>query len=265
MGAQKMKKPRILALDIETFYMKLTSWQMYDVNFNIGDIEEDWTIASWAAKFVDEPKMYYQDVSKQKNKRNESVILKGIWKLINDCDVLLTQNGKSFDLPKLNAKFIEHGLDPLPEKEHIDTKRLAKGRFKFTSNSLEYLCKVLKTKHQKLKHKRFPGKDLWKECLLGNPLAWKDMQLYNKHDVYCLEEVYLKLRPWGIKIDLGKYTKSEGPVCSACASPELTRNGYAYKGQGKYQRYRCNSCGAIVRGKENLLSRSKKAALKPGI
>lgn len=257
-------KPRILALDIETFYMSLTGWQLYDANFSIGDIEQDWTIASWAAKFVGEPTVYYRDVSCQKNLRNEKPILKRIWELINEADVLLTQNGKSFDLPKLNAKFIEHGLDPLPEKEHIDTKRLAKGRFKFTSNSLEYLCKVLKTKHQKLKHKRFPGKDLWKECLLGNPLAWKDMRKYNIHDVICLEEVYLKLRPWGIKIDLGKYVKDKNAVCSCCASDNLIKNGYAYKGQGKFQRYLCQDCGALVRDKTNLLSTNKKRALRPG-
>jgi len=258
-----MNKPRILVLDIETFYMKLSGWVLYDANFSVGDIEEDWTIASWAAKYVGEPKMYYQDVSRQKDKRNEKPILKGIWELINDCDVLLTQNGKSFDLPKLNAKFIQHGLPPLPEKEHIDTKRLAKKRFKFTSNSLEYLCKVLGTKHQKLKHNRFPGKELWKECLKGNKLAWKDMQKYNKHDVICLEEVYEKLRPWGVGVVLSKYVKGKADACSVCLSNDLMKNGFAFKGQAKYQRYRCNDCGAITRGKENVLKGKKK--LKLGI
>lgn len=260
-----MKKPKILALDIETFYMELSGWQLYDANFSIGDIEQDWTLASWAAKWVGEDKIYYEDVSKQKNKRNEKSILKGIHRLINEADVLLSQNGKCFDLPKLNAKFIEHGLDAIPEKEHIDTKRLAKGRFKFTSNSLEYLCKILKTKHQKLKHSRFPGKELWKECLLGNKEAWKDMQKYNKHDVLCLEDVYMKLRPWGIKIDLGKYVKTNNAVCSVCCGENLTKNGFAFKGQAKYQRYLCQDCGALVRGKENLLKTKKKKALKPGV
>jgi DNA polymerase elongation subunit (family B) len=258
-------KPRILALDIETFSMELLGWGLYDQNFGLNQIQQDWTVASWAAKFVGEKPIYYKDVSRQRNKRNEVVVLKDIWNLINECDVLLTQNGKSFDIPKLYAKFIEHNLPPLADKEHIDTKRLAKGKFKFTSNSLEYLCKVLGTDHQKLKHNRFPGMELWRECLKGNVLAWKDMKKYNIHDVLCLEDVYLKLRPWGIKIDLGKYTKSEGPVCSVCTGTNLKRYGYAHKGQAKYQRYRCNDCGALVRGKENLLSKSKKAALKPGI
>lgn len=258
-----MSKPKILALDIETFPMELLGFGLYDQNFGLNQIKKDWTLASWAAKFVGESKMYYEDVSKEKNPRNEKSILKGIWKLINDCDVLLTQNGKSFDIPKLNAKFIQHGLPPLPDKEHIDTKRLAKGRFKFTSNSLEYLCVVLKTKHQKLKHKRFPGMDLWTQCLLGNKDAWKDMQMYNKHDVLCLEEVYFKLRPWGVKLDLGKYANTKKPVCSSCGSTDLLKYGFAYKGQGKFQRYRCNQCNALVRGKENLLSKIKKAALRP--
>lgn len=264
MGTQKMK-PRILAIDIETFPMELFNWSLRGQEyFGLNMVQQDWTIASWAAKFVGEKSIYYEDVSDVRDKRNEKSILGGIWKLLNECDVILTQNGKSFDIPKLYAKFIEHEFPPLADKEHIDTKRLAKGKFQFTSNSLEYLCKVLKTKHQKLKHNRFPGIELWRECLRGNTLAWKDMKKYNVHDVLCLEDVYLKLRPWGIKIDLGKYENSVGDICSVCTSPELTRYGYAYKGQAKYQRYACRSCGAKVRGKENLLSKEKKAALKPG-
>lgn len=261
MGAEKVK-PRILALDIETFPMKLLGFSLYDQNFGLNQIEKDWTIASWAAKIVGESRMYYEDVFRKKH--GEADILPGIHKLLGSVDVILTQNGKSFDIPKLNAKFIEHGLDPLPDLEHIDTKRMAKGRFKFTSNSLEYLCRVLKTNHQKLKHNRFPGMDLWRECLLGNPLAWKDMQKYNKHDVYCLEDVYLKLRPWGIKIDLNKYTKEKGPACSICTGTDLKKDGFAHKGQARYQRYRCNECNALVRGKDNLLSRKKKKAIRPG-
>ncbi len=106
--------------------------------------------------------------------------------------------------------------------------------------------------------------ELWKECLAGNKLAWKDMQKYNIHDVYCLEDVYLKLRPWGIKIDLGKYSRTAKSVCSSCAGSNLTKNGFTFKGQGKFQRWFCGDCGAVNRGKENLLTTKKKKALRPG-
>lgn len=263
MGTEKVK-PRILALDIETSPIVGYSWGLYDVTIGLNQIHTDWSILAWAAKWVGEDEIFYADTSKQRNKRDDVKMLKGIHKLLSKADVVLTQNGKSFDIPKLNARFIEHGFDPLPNLEHIDTKRLAKKRFKFTSNSLEYLCKVLKTKHQKLKHERFPGFDLWREFLAGNPDAAADMRKYNEHDVMALEEVYLKLRPWGVNVDLSKYTKDQGPTCSVCTSHNLNRYGFAYKGQGKFQRYRCGDCGASVRGKDNLLSKVKRAALKPG-
>lgn len=254
-----MREPRILALDIETLPIEAIIWQPYDVHVPLDNIEQDWTVAAWAAKWVGEDKIYYADVSKQKNKRNEREMLRGIWKLIKECDVLLTQNGIAFDLPKLNAKFIEHGYDPLPEREHIDTKRLAKGRFKFTSSSLAYLCKVLKTKHQKLEHKRFPGIQLWKECLRGNKKAWADMKEYNIHDIICLEEVYEKLKPWGLKVNLNKYRGLQHEIaCNSCGSQDMIKNGFFWTAQARYQRYSCKDCGAFTRGKVNLLKKKAK-------
>lgn len=256
-------KPRILALDIETKYMKVKVWGPGEQYIGYDQAEEDWTILSWSAKWLGEDKILGEDTFRQRDKKDDKKILKGIYRLMEQADVILTQNGKKFDVPKLLARFIQHDFAPLPKKEHIDTKRLGK-QFGFTSYSLDYMCKVLKTKHQKLKHGKFPGRELWDQFLAGNPEAQREMRKYNDNDVVCLEEVYLKLRPWGINVDLSKYTKDQGPTCSVCTSHNLTKYGYAYKGQGKYQRYCCQDCGAKVRGKDNLLTKVKRAALKPG-
>jgi DNA polymerase elongation subunit (family B) len=257
-----MNKPKILALDIETSHIKANIWAPGEQYVRHQQIERDWTVLSWSAKFVGEPTMYTGDVFKQRNKFDDSKMLRGLVKLIEQADVILSQNGKRFDVPKILARLIINDFEPIDhEKEHIDTRRLAK-KFGFSSSSLEYMCKILKTKHQKLKHGKFPGEDLWHGVIAGNPSANAEMRKYNDWDVYCLEDVYMKLRPWGINVNLAKYTATVEYACPVCTSIDVKKNGYAHKGNGRYQRYLCNSCGALTRGKVNLLSPEKKAALK---
>lgn len=49
---------------------------------------------------------------------------------------------------------------------------------------------------KKSAHKKFPGFELWKQCLARNKEAFKEMEQYNKMDVLSLEELYTKISPW---------------------------------------------------------------------
>lgn len=240
-----MKKPKILALDIETAPMELLGWQLYDASFSVNQIETDWSILAWSAKFVGRDKIYYQDTSKQRNIRDDAKILKDIHALIEEADILLSQNGVKFDVPKLNARFIANGLKPLDirKKPHIDTKKLAKRTFGFTSNSLEYLCQVLRVKHKKMTHRKFAGFELWKECLAGNKAAWSEMKAYNVRDVIALEEVYKKLAPWGTGVSLN-LSASDKPICPECGENSLRKDGVKPRNGIARQRFSCSSCGA---------------------
>lgn len=262
-----MKKPKILALDIETFSLELCGWGLYDQNFGLNQIKQDWTVASWAAKWVGSSKMMYQDVSKQKNRRDDSKILKGIWELINEADILLTQNGVAFDVKKLNARFIINGMGPPSPYKHIDTKKLAKKSFGFTSNSLEYMSKALGTRYKKLAHKKFPGFELWSECLAGNKAAWVEMKRYNIHDVLALEDIYEKMIPWSNPVDFRIYNSSTRPECPTCGGSKLQSRGFEFTKSGKFNRFQCQGCGTWTsdRGqKNNLLSDEKRESLKGG-
>lgn len=262
-----MKKPRILALDIETAPIISYTWGLWDQNVGVNQIHTDWSILSWAAKWLGQDKVLYQDVSKQKNKRDDSKILKGMWKLLDEADIIVTQNGKQFDAKKLNARFVINGMNPPAPYKHIDTRQLAKKSFGFTSNSLEYMSKSLGVKYKKLLHKKFPGFELWKECLAGNQEAWEEMKKYNCHDVLALEEVYNKLIPWHNPVDFRVYSGDTKPACPTCGSSSLQRRGHGYNNNGKYAKFQCKGCGTWTsdRGqKNNLLSDDKRKSLKKG-
>lgn len=256
-----MNGPRILAIDIETSPLLSYTWGLWDQNVALNQIKEDWSVLSYAAKWVGDSKVFYEDSSKQKNLRDDSKLLKGIWELLDEADIVLSQNGKKFDVKKLNSRFIMHGMQPPSSFKQIDTLQLAKKNFAMTSNKLEYLTEKLCTKYKKLKHSKFPGFELWSECLKGNSSAWAEMKKYNIHDILSLEELYTKLAPWGTGINFAHYTDTDEHVCS-CGSTSFRNKGYAYTQVSKFRRLKCTKCGSEVRGRENLFDSEKRKSLK---
>lgn len=259
-----MNNPKILLLDIETKPLEVFSFGIWEQNIGINQIKSDWCIFSYAAKWLNEKKMFYKDQRNSKNVSDDKNMLQGIWDLIDKADVIVTQNGKAFDEKKLNARFIINKMGQPSPYQHIDTKQLAKKKFSFTSNSLEYLCNALDTKHKKLKHGKFPGMELWVECIKGNKAAWKEMELYNKNDVLCLEDLYIALRPWGINVNLNSLHDQNIYKCY-CGSDYLIKKGFCTLKSGRFQQYQCKVCGAwhVATGKKNnLFSKKKISTLK---
>jgi hypothetical protein len=264
--ARKKKQltgPKVLIFDIETAPIIAHVWSLWENNVSLNQIVSDWHVLSWSAKWLgDAPnKVMYMDQRGAKNIEDDKKILEGIWNLLDECDVVITQNGKSFDQKKLNARFILNGFQPPSSYKHIDTKVIASKHFKFTSNKLEYMTDKLNKTYKKLKHTKFPGHEMWAQCLAGNLEAWKEMEVYNKYDVLALEELYNKLIPWDNSINFNVYHDEVDHVCK-CGSTTFIKNGFYYTSAGKFQKHKCRSCGAEHRDKENLFSKEKRQSLK---
>lgn len=260
-----LEEPKILLWDIETKPLLGWVWSIWEQNVALNQIHTDWSLLSFAAKWLGEKEVIYRDLRNHKDIDDDRPLLEELWKLLDEADIVITQNGKAFDSKKTNARFILNGMPPPSPYAHIDTKQLAKKHFAFTSNKLEYLSdKLCKTK--KLKHKKFPGFELWKGCMSGDIEAWKEMEDYNKADVLALEELYLKLRPWGSGVSLAPYKPNAEFLCQHCGSGDLTKQGSKKRASGAvHHQYRCKSCGGWTTEKgvaNNLLSDRKKAALK---
>lgn len=260
-----MAKPSVLLWDIETAPILGYVWGLWENNVALNQIHTDWYVLSWAAKWLGEPasSVMYMDQRRAKNIENDKVIMLALWKLLNRADVVITQNGKAFDQKKVNARFVMHGFPPPSPFKHIDTKLLAQKSFAFTSNKLEYMTDKLCVKYKKLKHKRFAGFEMWRECLAGNLDAWKEMEKYNKYDVLSLEELYLKLAPWDSQVN---FTLFDNDVSKCkCGSKRIIRKGYHYSKASKTQRYKCMDCGHWTHGRKNLLTTDQKNSIRIGI
>lgn len=246
---------KIVCLDIETASLEAYTWGMFDQTIQLNMIKKDWRILCFAWKWLHSDHVGY---SEARTEATELDVLAHLWKVLDEADVVVAHNGKRFDIKKINARLIQSGFPPYSPVKVVDTLLEARKVAAFTSNKLEYLADIL-TDGQKLKHSKFPGFELWSECLDGNPFAWEEMQEYNKQDVLVLEKVYKKLLPWMANHpNLGNYVDSKKPVCPKCGGDDLRKRGVQRTQVGQYQRYRCHGCGGWSRGRKMLKTGSER-------
>ncbi len=235
---------RILLLDIETAPNTAFVWGMWDQNVGLNQLIQSSYVLCWAAKWYGEKEVFFDSVHQSSTKK----MLKGIHKLVSEADAVIHWNGTRFDMPTLNKEFILAGmLPPAPYKE-IDLMLVAKRRFRFTSNKLDYVAQALK-----VGRKHNTTFELWVDCMKGDEQAWKKMESYNRQDTLLLEGVYDIFKPW-IKshANVALYDDKE-MACPNCGSPKLAKRGFSYTALSKYQRYQCGGCGNWCRSNRSLV------------
>jgi hypothetical protein len=250
----KVQQPRILVIDIETAPLELYGWKLFDENFSLEQLKTDWTILSFAAKWLGKKKVIYMDTGGRgvNRVRDDYKLMKPLWHLLDEADIVIAQNGKKFDCRKINARLIAHGFPPPSPYRVVDTMLVARKYFAFTSQKLKYTSGVLAKHSAKDEHEEFPNFKLWAEVLKDNPKAWRAMKRYNKQDILATEEVYLAMRAWDQgHPNIGTFSAIEEHLCPHCGSDNVIgRNGWReVKNQGVYKRYQCNDCLGWSRGK----------------
>lgn len=240
---------KILCLDIENSSTKGYFWGLWGVNIPIEMIEKAQKVLCWSAKFVDEKTMHYAQIG------DEDFLTK-LHSLLDDCDAVLTFNGRRHDIPHINKEFLRAGLKPPSPYKHIDLLETAKKQFKFESNKLQFLVQELGI-GTKIRHEGF---ELWLKCERGDADAWKKMKKYNKRDVILTEKLYKKFLPW-ITSHPNRSLFTESAVCPVCGSKHLQARGFARTTVGLYQRFQCVDCGSWSRTRYTELSKDKRKAI----
>ena len=127
----------------------------------------------------------------------------------------------------------------------IDTLLIAKQKFALPFNSLAYLAEFLDVE-QKIDT---GGVDLWIQCDQGSQEALDKMNEYCMGDIVTLRGVYNRLIGWSNDgVNLALYS-DHGASCPHCSSDDVSviQGKYSYTVARKYQAYRCNGCGAVLR------------------
>jgi len=252
----KQELPKILLFDIETALMEVYVWGLYKQRIPHTNIikdkdgsEKSWFVLSWAAKWLFDDNVQSDIVTPSESKsRNDKRILKSIWKLLDEAEIVIGHNLDRFDIRKLNARFIDNDINPPSPFRSIDTLKVARKEFAFVSYKQDFL-----TKHFELENKLKTEFQLWVDCMQGDQARLDEMAKYNRHDVMGLEQVYLKLRPYiknhpnlGVLVDMD--------VCPTCGCEYLDETDSVYfTTANKFPVYRCQGCKTpYIRGKKNV-------------
>jgi len=237
---KKADRPRILIYDLETSYNVVAAFQLkqdgYIPHTNI--LRERYIISvSWcwlgekavhAVSVLDDPKRF------AKNPADDRFVVEKLHELFSEADVLVAHNGSQFDDKYVATRCLYHNLPPLPPVNSIDTCKVARQKFLFNSNSLDYLARYLKIG----KKKETPG-GLWLKALAGDKDAIRVMVDYNKHDTLLLRKVFLRLRPY---IPNCMNRELFGHVgCPDCGSKKIQSRGTYYAETRTYRKWQCQA------------------------
>ena len=227
----------ILLLDIETAPNLGYFWRIWKENIGTNQIVNNGHVLSWAAKWLGNRDMMFG----ARWKDGERPMLARVHHLLNEADIVVHYNGKSFDIPTLNKEFILHDFPPPAPYKQVDLLLVVRDTFAFVSNKLDYVSKTLGM-GEKVRH---PGFELWVKTMNGDAVAQRQMERYNRRDVVLLERLYLRLRPW---IKNHPNVNYEATACPNCGSKNFQRRGTAIATLLRYQRYQCQNCATWFRG-----------------
>lgn len=225
----------------------MRGWGVYETNSL--EILKDWYILCFSYKWLHLKETHVVALPDfplyKKDPENDREVVRRLWELFNEADVVIAHNGDQFDYKKSRARFLVHGLKPHSPVATIDTKKLAKRNFGFDSNKLDELGRQLGVGRKQ----STGGYDLWRGCLNGDMKSWELMKRYNKQDVILLEEVYRKLSPYSDQQPNRNVFYDDLPP--SCPRPScggaMKKNGKRYSRTTSYQQYECVRCGAYAR------------------
>lgn len=246
---------KTLIFDIENAPTEVYAWnlRLWQTNISQDQMIKDWYMLTWCAKWLNDSKVFKESVTpREAKRRDDKRIVKNLWKLFNEADVIVAHNAFKFDIPMTNTRFITLGMKPPSPYRVVDTLKVAKKIGLFTYNHLDYLGKVLG-----VGRKKDTDFQLWIDCVAGDQKALDTMLAYNAQDVLLLEEVYLKFRGWTTSHpNMNMYQSEQG--CSHCGSMNIKLNGYYTTQTRKYKSFRCEDCGGFSREtKKTLVSTAR--------
>lgn len=240
---------KVLYLDIETTAHVLRGWGMYDQNIPLNMLAKDGEILCWSAKFKGEKREHFAAMWEKGGTR---AMLKKLWDLMDEADVVCGYNSKAFDVKWVFGQFIIYRMPPPSPFKQLDLLTVVKQNFKFASHKLAFVLKRLGMSEKE----DAGGWSTWEGCEAGDIRSKKTMEKYNRKDTRVLEPLHERLMPW-IKGHPNANLHGDTNGCINCGADKLQRRGSCRNATGVYDRYQCQACGKWQRGEQSRKSSNK--------
>jgi uncharacterized protein YprB with RNaseH-like and TPR domain len=233
----KTKRKRLF-FDIETSPNIGLFWEAgYKKNIDYSNIIQERAIICICYKWEDDKEVY---ALQWDSKQNDKAMLIKFVEVANTASELVGHNGDKFDLAWIRTRCLFHGIQMFPTYTTIDTLKIARSKFKFNSNRLNYIADFLGL-GQKIKTEF----NLWKDILLHkDKVAMEAMIKYCKKDVVLLEKVFKHLNTHiEAKTHYGVLFGQYKGTCPECGSDDLAGAGTRTTATGVVKlRYQCKTC-----------------------
>ena len=234
-----MNQPKRLFFDIETSPNIGLFWQAgYKQKIDYDNIITERAIICICYKWQGKDKTYGLQWD---GKQNDKKMLEEFIKIANEADELVGHNGDKFDLAWIRTRCLFHGIEMFPTYSTIDTLKVARSKFRFNSNRLNYIAQYLGI-GQKIETKY----DLWKDIVLKRDKeAMIKMVEYCKKDVELLEQVFMKLSGHiQVKNHHGMLAGGKRHSCPECGGYDLKKVNARVTAAGYTKiQMQCKDCG----------------------
>jgi len=236
-----MTSPRILLFDLETSPNLAYVWGKWQQD--VVAFEEEWFVLSIAWKWLGQKTVHVKALPDfelyEADPHDDRSLIAFIHTLFAQADIAVAHNCDRFDQPKAQTRMFIHSMEPPAPFRSVDTLKVARKHFAFTSNRLDDLCQVLGIG----KKRETGGFATWLGCLNGDEAAWRKMCRYNRHDVVLLEQLYLRLLPW-MTTHPNRATIEDRPhACPRCGvEARMEARGWRSTQVSKRRQYQCGAC-----------------------
>lgn len=241
----KGHKPRILYYDLEI--SPLLTWTYKAWDSNAIKIEQPQKIISFAYQWEGEKTVHckvlsdYEGYKPDKFNIDDEAIIRDLYDVMEQADLLVGHNSNGFDYKHANARFLYYEMNPLPQQKFSDSLKMARKYFKMPKNNLGEVYYYLF--HKEGKTKVTHADILW-DYLDGDEKAHKQMREYNKRDIVITKAIYERMRPFDKSHPNMNFFMRDGMRCKACTSKKLERQHQSlYLRISKRMRYVCLDCG----------------------
>lgn len=170
---------------------------------------------------------------------NDKEICREFAKIVEEADMVVGWNSKSFDWRFLQTRMLYHRLGVLPPVPHEDGLLTARRSLKMR-RSLENIGKFfgLKTEKEKMDlHK------VWFPAACGDPVALKQVIKRCESDVLLLEEAHKLIAPLSKTHPNVCITDGQAEGCPLCKSKRLHKRGRIVALRHYRERFQCQDCG----------------------
>ena len=249
-----IKPVKILIYDIEV--APLLSWNWGRFKQNAIKVERECTLLSYAYmtitldgtnSILDGDISQIECVTLEDCNYSEAELIKGLWKLFVESQVIVGFNSKRYVDKQVFKWFMKYNLKPPVPIKELDLFREWKKIATLSSNGLDslndYLNGTTKTD--------ITVKDLWYDCLIGrNEESFKLLKKYNKQDIVLTYTLYKRILPF-LKDNVNYSLLLQHPLaCPRCGHiNDFEEADYFYTNVGRYNQYKCNKCNSYLHGR----------------